>query len=228
MVGAMLLEVEGVLANTAPLRRAALHRALADDGVARDPADLASDDHTGHATREIVRRALLDHDLARDEGAITLIAHRADRYFDSLMHAGVSRAPGAREMLAASATRCRLALVTGLGRATVDSLLALAELEGAFEVIVAAENVAAAKPAPDAHRKAFERLRRRRTLDLLAAVALEPGAVGARAAHAAGIRCVVVGTAGDRRIADADAMIPSLAGYTPASLDALLSLRAAG
>jgi beta-phosphoglucomutase-like phosphatase (HAD superfamily) len=95
-------------------------------------------------------------------------------------------------------------------------------------VIVAAEDVAAAKPAPDAHRKAFERLRRRRTLDLRAAIALEPGAVGARAAHAAGIRCIVVGAAAGRPVADADATIPSLAGHTAASLDELLSLRAVG
>jgi beta-phosphoglucomutase-like phosphatase (HAD superfamily) len=228
MIGSLFCEVEGVLANTQPLRRAALDRALAEDGLMSADATLHLPDHVGYGTRETVRRALQHHEMAGDETAITLVAHRADRHFASLVHAGVSLAPGARELVELAAGRCRLAIVTSLDRRTVDSVLALAELDGAFEVIIAAEDVAAAKPAPDGHRKAIERLSRRRPLDTRAGIALEPGSAGARAAHAAGLRCVLVAPFQVENIVEADAMLASLVGQTPATLDALLSLEAAG
>lgn len=228
MIGAMLCEVEGVLANTAPLRRAALLRALAEGGVEEAGAIAALPNRPGDSTRELARRAVRGHALARDETAITLIAHRADRHFASLVHAGLSLAPGAREMIAGAVARCRLAIVTGVDRATVDSVLALADLDGAFEIIVGAEDVAAAKPAPDGYRNALERMQRRRPLDARTAIALEPGAIGARAARAAGLSCIVVAPGDAENIAEAGAMISSLIGQTPATLDAMPSLRAAG
>jgi beta-phosphoglucomutase-like phosphatase (HAD superfamily) len=242
MIGSLFFEVEGVLASTAPLRRAALLRALAEEGIepaspsagapivsptdARVDVDEALDRADG--TREVVRYALRRHAIANDETAITLIALRADRYFASTMQAGVSLAPGARELLQLAAARCRLAIVTGLARAVADAMLALAELDGAFEVIVAAEDVASVKPASDGYRKAIERMNRRRPFDVQSALALEPGAAGARAAHAAGLRCAVVAPFRVESIADADAMLTSLVGETPATLDAMLSLKAAG
>ena len=242
MIGSLFFEVEGVLASTAPLRRAALLRALAEEGIEPNLAPFtAPSDAPGLAradvsdaleradgTREIVRSALRRHAIANDETAITLIALRADRHFASTIHAGVSLAPGARELLHLAASRCRLAIVTGLTRAIADAILALAELDGAFEVIIAAEDVASVKPAPDGYRKALERMNRKRPLDVEHALALEPGAAGARAARAAGFRVAVVAPFRVESIVDADAMLTSLAGETPATLDAMLSLKATG
>ncbi|MEP7064434.1 MAG: HAD hydrolase-like protein [Gemmatimonadota bacterium] len=227
MIGSLFFEVEGVLAGTAALRRTALHRALAEEGLA--PSDFADthDDAEG-GSRDAVRRALRHHPLSRDETALTLIAMRTDRHFASLVQTGISLAPGASELVMQAIATCRLAIVTGLARATVDSVLALAELDGAFEVIIAAEDVASAKPAPDAHRKAIERMTRRRQLDVRTALALEPGAAGARAAHGAGLRCAVVAPYRAESIADADAMLESLVGETVATLAAMLPVEAAG
>jgi beta-phosphoglucomutase-like phosphatase (HAD superfamily) len=227
MIGSLFFEVEGVLAGTAALRRTALLRALAEEALA--PADLTDfDSDAGGGTRDTVRRALRHHAIASDETALTLIALRADRHFAALVQTGVSLAPGARELIEQSVSTCRLAIVTGLERATVTSLLALAELDGAFEVIIAAEDVASVKPAPDGHRKALERLSRRRPLDARAALALEPGAAGARAARAAGLRCAVIAPFRAESIADADAMLESLVGETLATLDAMLPIEATG
>ena len=137
MIGSLFFEVEGALAGTVALRRAALVRALAEEGFApssRSEIEL----HSGGSTRESVRRALRDQRVASDETALTLIALRADRHFSALVHAGVSLAPGARELVRHAIPSCRLAIVTGLERAMVDSLLSLAELDGAFEVFIAA------------------------------------------------------------------------------------------
>ena len=232
MIASLFWEAEDVLVRTGPLRRAALLRVLAEDELVPlgatpflDEAHLAD---TGGDTRTLVRDAIRGHAPPLDEAAITLLAMRADREFASRLRAGVSLAPGARELVALAARSCRLAIVTGLARATVDSLLALAELDGAFEVIIAAEDVAAAKPSPDGYRKALERLNRRRPLDSHSALSLEPGPAGARAARAAGLRCVVVAPFRVENIADASGMLTSLAGETPDSLDAMLPVRAAG
>ena len=215
MIGSLFCEVEGVLANTAPLRRAALLRTLADEGITPSNAGNFADD-VADSTRDAVLRAVRSHAIADDESAITLLAQ-----------SGVSLAPGARELIERAVASCRLAIVTGLARATVDSLLALAALDGAFEVIIAAEDVAAAKPAPDGYRKALERMHRKRPLDARVALALESSAAGARAARAAGLRCAVVAPFRVESIVDASAMLTSLEGETPATLDAMLSLRAA-
>lgn len=227
MIGAMLCEVEGVLANTEPLRRAALLRALAEEGIEQvDPPVAFSRSHGGDS-REIVRVALRHHALASDEGAITLIAHRADRHFASLVPTGLSLGTGVREMIAVAQTQCRLAIVTGLDRAVVSAVLALADFDGAFEVVVAAEDVVAPKPAPAGYLEALDRMRRRRGIDAQATIAIEPDAVGARAARAAGLRCVVVSPRRADAIAHADVVIESLAGETPSTLDARLSMQAA-
>jgi beta-phosphoglucomutase-like phosphatase (HAD superfamily) len=144
------------------------------------------------------------------------------------VHAGVSLAPGVRELIAQSVSTARLAIVSGLERATIESLLSLAELDGAFEVIIAAEDVAAVKPAPDGYRKALERMARRRPLDARAALALEPGPIGARAARAAGLRCAIIAPFRAENVADADAMLESLTGETLATLDAMLPIGSAG
>jgi len=226
MIGSLFFEVEGVLAATTSLRRAALVRALAEEGlVAADSLDLADD--TGEGTRETVRRALHNRAIAIDETTLTLIAFRADRHFASLVAAGVSLAPGARELIDLAIASCRLAIVTVLDRATVTAMLSLADLDGAFEVIIAAEDVAAVKPAPDAHRKALERMGRRRPIDARTALALEPGVIGARAARAAGLRCAVVAPFRAESIIEADAMLASLVGETPSTLDAMLSIGSA-
>ncbi len=232
MIASLFWEVEDVLARTEPLRRAALLHVLAEDELvplgATPLLDEAHLPDAGADTRTLVRNAVRGRSLALDEAAITLLAMRADREFASRLRAGVSLAPGARELVTLAARSCRLAIVTGLARATVDSLLALAELDGAFEVIIGAEDVAAVKPSPDGYRKALERMNRRRPLDMHSALSLESGPAGARAARAAGLRCVLVAPFRVENIADASGMLTSLAGETPDSLDAMLTVRAAG
>jgi beta-phosphoglucomutase-like phosphatase (HAD superfamily) len=69
---------------------------------------------------------------------------------------------------------------------------------------------------------------RRRPLDVRAALALESGAPGARAARAAGLRCAIVAPFRAESVPDADAMLGSLDGETLATLDAMLPIETAG
>ena len=110
--------------------------------------------------------------------------------------------PGVAALVQALRGRLRLAVVTGTWRANVETVLRASGLEDAFELIVAKEDVTAAKPAPDGYLLALKRLK----LKPSSAVALEDSPGGLAAARAAGLRVVAVGhrrPAGDW-VGDAD------------------------
>ncbi|MBX6330351.1 MAG: HAD family phosphatase [Gemmatimonadaceae bacterium] len=223
MTDVVLCELEGVVAETKALRRRALERSFADEGLTLPPAALADAD--GLPAEEAVRAALRAAELARDDTDVALLALRAERHFAELAGTGIALAPGAREFLDRARETARLALVTRAHRRDVDLVLGLAGLEALFECIVAAEDTASPKPSPAAYRTALDRLARRRPLRRERVLALEDGLAGIRAARAAGVRCIAVGTLPAHVAAEADAAVASIAGHTPSTLDAMLMLR---
>lgn len=206
----VLMELEGVLADTAALRRAALRRSLAEDGATLD--DDAACLCDARATRDAVELAARLTGAALDDTALDLAALRAERRFAASLGEGVVLVPGARELVERLAGRVRLGVVTRLARADADRVLALAGLEWAFELVVAAED-ADAKPSPAAYVLALARLARRRPLGA-AVLALEDGAAGIAAATAAGVRCVVIGDVPAHEAMRADGALRSLDGAT--------------
>jgi HAD superfamily hydrolase (TIGR01509 family) len=228
-VDTVLLEFEGVLADTHPLRRDALTRSLADDGVALSAA--AYDARcAGFPVREAALAALAGRRPGEprfDDTAIDLVALRAERYFAERVEGGVSLAVGARALLDDLAGRVRLGIVTRAGRREVEFVLGLASLDALFECVVAAEDVRSPKPSPEGYQHAFERLARRRPAVPAATLALEDAPPGIIAAHAVRLRCVAVGTTPAFHAVEAEAYLPSLAGQSLASLTACLARRQA-
>jgi HAD superfamily hydrolase (TIGR01509 family) len=207
------------------MRREALARALADEGLSPDARTL--DTVAALPTRAAAATAVARARRGGDDTAVELATLRAERHFAALIGKGVSLAPGARELLGAAAGVARLGLVTRASRREVEFVLALAGLDGAFECIVAAEDVASPKPSPEGYRRALERLARRRAAPPAGALALEDAAAGVRAARAAGVACVAVGPFAAYEALEADAAVPSLAGHSLSTLAALV-LPAAG
>ncbi len=85
--------------------------------------------------------------------------------------------------------RIRLGVVTTTWRANVEAVLKASGLVEAFELIVAKEDVTAAKPDPEGYRLALAKL----GLDASDVVAIEDSPTGLAAAKAAGLRVVAVG-----------------------------------
>jgi beta-phosphoglucomutase-like phosphatase (HAD superfamily) len=100
-------------------------------------------------------------------------------------------------------------------------MLRLASLDEFFTITVAADDVLDGKPCGDGYRLALERLNRQRPVPAKAAIAIEDGPAGIRAARNAAIRCVVVGPLAAHLAIEADAYVPSLGGQTIRSLDQL-------
>lgn len=219
MLRALLCEFDGVLAETWALRRRALASSFAADGLTLD--DALIDQHAANRpTEEAVRDVLAARDAPRDQTGVALLALRADHAFAERAARGVVLAPGARDLLESAAAHLRLAVVTHGPRAVVQHALALAGLEAAVACVIGAEDVAATGVGPAGHRTALARLARGGRMEPRHALALVAGLWGVRAAHAAGMRAVLIGAAPPDARAESDGWIASLA---DTSVDALVA-----
>lgn len=212
---ALIFEFEGVLADTAPARRAALRASLADDAIALTDSSFAAHCH-GLPTREAVERLVAMEQLPLDATAAELVALRADRLFADRAAPGLSLQPGAYPLLGELAGRARLAIVTRATRRTVEFVLTLAGLEHAFDTVVASDDLRDQKPSPAGYHLALDRLARRGAVEpaLAIAIAFEDSGPGIAAAVAAGVRCIAVGPLAAWQRLGADAALDSLSGVT--------------
>ena len=129
----------------------------------------------------------------------------------AIMHEHVRREvatrPGAVELVSRlRALRVPLGLASNSPRFLADDALATAGLADAFDVIVTADDVEHAKPAPDIYRLACERLGVRPD----EALALEDSVSGVAAAKAAGLTCIAVPMFAETDVSAADRVVDSL------------------
>lgn len=217
MIDVVLCELEGVVAETAEPRRRAMVHAFAEDGL--DASRIG--EQSPMPVRAAIERALDAIQAPRDATLVDLLALRSSRHFAAEVATGLTLAPGALQSLASLQASARLGLVTRAEREVAEQILALAGLEGAFEVIVTAGDVIDPKPSPEAYRMAHARLTRRRPLR--GALAIEDGMDGVRSAHAAGVPCILASLSPAHDALEADAVIPGLAGHTLDSLSSLVT-----
>jgi HAD superfamily hydrolase (TIGR01509 family) len=98
--------------------------------------------------------------------------------------------PGALDVVAAAARRVPVAVASNSPRAMLDAALRRGGFDGTFPVSVAADEVVAAKPAPDMYLAACEAL----GVPPDRCLAFEDSMTGLRSAQAAGLRTVGVPT----------------------------------
>lgn len=181
--GAVLVDLDGTLVDTEPVWSSEIAR-IAEAHGAR--WDCAKDGPllVGMLVPDV---ATLLRARGVDIGADALIALLVDRVAERIGDDPPWR-DGARELLSGlSSAAIPAALVTTSYR---RHALAVADVAptGAFRVVVAAEDVAAHKPDPEAYRTALGLL----GVDASAAIALEDSPPGVRAALAAGVRTLAV------------------------------------
>jgi beta-phosphoglucomutase len=189
---ALLFDFNGVLVDDEHLHWRAFREVLEPLGVhltraLYDARYLSFDD------REACRRMLRD---ARPAGASgshrvrRLVAAKRRRQRCLLREAGGGVPQPLALALRRLARRFSLAVVSGAARAEVAAALRAARLEGAFRIVVAAENVRRGKPHPEGYRKALRRL----GAVPPEALAFEDSPGGIAAARAAGLRVVGIAT----------------------------------
>jgi beta-phosphoglucomutase-like phosphatase (HAD superfamily) len=220
MIDAVLFEFEGVVADTSAARRGTLLETLREDGVALSESEYI-ERCAGMPVRASVRAALTLRNLPRDEASVELLAMRTERRFGEVIGTGLSLAAGARELIDSLQGQTRLGIVSRASRNDIEATLALAQLDHAFEFIIADDDAFQPKPSPAPYLGALARLTRRRSIKARHVVALEDGVAGIRSAKAAGLRSAVVGPLPVHLAVEADALIPSLIGQRASTIDAL-------
>lgn len=223
-VEGVLVEFEGVIADTFRARRDALASALR-----REAISLSDEEYlelcAGWPNAAAVRAVTEHRGLALDDVTLELLAHAADRACSAHVGKGVVLVDGARAALERLAAHARVAVVSRLRRSDLDVLISMASLDDVFTFVLGAEDASPGKPDPRPYQVAVERLDRTRpsARGSRRYVALEDGVAGIRAAHAAGLRCLAVGHLPAHVALEADGWLPSIAGLDVGAIDALLS-----
>jgi beta-phosphoglucomutase-like phosphatase (HAD superfamily) len=225
-VPVLLVEFEGVLADTAALRKDALAEALAADGITLTDELLSL--ARGRTVEDAVLRIRGAAGAPDDPTASEICRLRAERAFAVRAGKGLSLQPGARRAIEALVGVARIALVTRASRREVAFVLDLAGFDGLFRPIIACEDVQPPKPDRAPYAAALTRVAQLFPGQTLRGLAIEDTALGARAAHAAGIAAVLVGDLPAHEAMEADAWVESLRDLTPERVRSLTGHRTQG
>jgi len=191
MVDAVLLEWDGVLADTGAARRDALLRALADEGVAW--SEEAHDTHCAGLDVQAAAGVAVERTRGDDPALVDLVVLRAGRTFTERLAGGVTLQPGALEFLRAAEPRVRLAIVSHASRAETDLFLRLSTLDGMMACVFTADDVLQPPPSSELYEQAAAHLARTRRVRREHTVALVNSTASIRAASAAGVHVLAVG-----------------------------------
>jgi len=218
---ALLLDFNGVIVDDEPLHFASFRDLLRDEGITLDAASYAAD-YLGIDDRAAFRKVMERHGRAAGEADLRrFVARKSERYL-GLARRELKVVPGVRDFIASAAGAARIAVVSGALRAEIEIGLEVAGVRGAVEVIVSAEDVAAAKPDPEGFRQALGQLSLRHGTSRWRAVIIEDSLPGLAAARALGAGCVMFTTShAAPALSAADRVWASFDGHAPAELEPL-------
>ncbi len=190
---ALILDVDGTLAETEEAHRRAFNDSFAEAGLdwhwtVSDYTQLLKT--TGGKERMAAHRAAVGHGPSDAEIA-ALHRRKTARYGEILAQGGVALRPGVADLIRTARARgLTLAIATTTNRPNVDALAMACWNQPAaqvFDVIAAGDEVAAKKPAPDVFLLALQGL----AIPPDQALAFEDSRNGLHSARAAGLRVVV-------------------------------------
>lgn len=179
---AFLFDFDGTVADTMPAHLSAWNQALRVYGLTLSPEQHM--EWAGRPTREILELLGRKHhiDLPVEE----FLAKKESHYLDAI--SGVRPIMPVVEIIRASHGKRPMAVVSGSRRKPIEATLQQLGLAPYFSLIVAAEDYAKGKPAPDCFLQAAKKLNVRPEDCLV----FEDANLGIEAAHAAGMLCLRV------------------------------------
>ena len=190
---AIILDFDGVIADSEPLHLRAFQAMLAAHGLALS-ADQYYARYLGYDDVGVLEA------LAKDRGVrwsapelVSLVAEKGVHLQEMLQNSSVLF-PGAAEFIRLSATEVPIGIASGAMKHEILQVIEAAGLAGCITLVVAAGDTPESKPSPAPYRLALEGLRERtgRALDARRSVAVEDSRWGLASASGAGLRCVGV------------------------------------
>lgn len=183
---AVIFDHDGTLVDSEPVHLLLWQQVLAPLGVALDTETYRAH-HAGMPTTSNAQMLMQRFGLSTSADALAAVKHAVTVQW--LAAQPFALMPRTREVLQRlRAAGIRLAIVTGAEGAGVQRTLQGHGLDGIFETVVSADDVARSKPAPDSYQLALHRL----GLPAQACVAIEDTETGLRAANAAGLRTLAI------------------------------------
>ena len=220
--GAVVFDFDGVIANSEPLHLRAFQRVLRDALGLELTAAAYFQKYLGFDDEDAFRTFGADHSVWLGTAEVATLVNRKAVVFATLLEGDITF-PGAVECIRRMHTIAPLAVASGALRGDIEPVLVAAGLRSCFEEVVAAEDAAHGKPAPDLYLRAIERLTDRRLVAPGArSVAIEDSKWGIQAAKAAGLQCIAVAqTYPSAALTAADIVVPDL---TYVTIDLIRSL----
>jgi HAD superfamily hydrolase (TIGR01509 family) len=184
-LSAVLFDMDGLMLDTEPLALVAWRQALAEHGYTlSDEVGLATLGRTAEDTRLILQQSLganLPYQAA--------FRRKKELVSETIAREGISAKPGLVELLAWLSSRgAATAVASSARREDVSAKLVRAGLLHRFDALVTGDQVQHGKPAPDIFLAAARQLH----VPASACLVLEDSEAGIQAAHAAGMRPVMV------------------------------------
>ncbi|MCB1545937.1 MAG: HAD-IA family hydrolase [Methylobacteriaceae bacterium] len=192
-IQALIFDVDGTLAETEEVHRAAFNRVFADERLDWSwDVDLYRDLLKTTGGKERMRAYASQIGAEIDDARVQRMHLAKNAHYGALTRSGkATLRPGVEILIRRGhAAGLKLAICTTTSRANIEALIeATLGADGftLFDVIVGAEDAPVKKPAPDAYLLALERL----GLPASACLAFEDSRNGLAAARAAGIATVV-------------------------------------
>ncbi len=182
MITTVILDLDGLLADTEPLHCRAYQEALRARG-----ATLTEADYVQHWVRsgKGIGEWVADHGLALDPHELR--AQKSKLYLD-LLASSLRPMDGVFSLLESLYLKKTLALASSSYRDAVDGVLQGLGIAHYFNAIITGTDVSRVKPAPDI----FLAAARRVGAQASECVVLEDAEKGVLAAYAAGMRCIAV------------------------------------
>ena len=224
MVRAIIFDFNGVIADDEGPHVRCFCEALGEIGV-RLTAEAYYGTYLGMDERTCTALLLTARDGNSDEAVVRQVQERKAELFRQHMAAHKPALfPGVVEFVTAvRALGYRVAIASGGRREQIDRALEETPIQQAFELILSAEDCPIGKPDPAIYRLALQRLNERRGTGLLLrpdeCMVIEDSQAGIRSARAAGMRVLGVATTySSERLHEADVVLSSLAGASPAAV----------
>lgn len=140
----LIFDVDGTIADSSPVHATAFNEVLAAWGISVDYGDIA-----GLATEATFCRVLAGANVPFDAAKIERLARDKREAARRLLPLTLGFVPGAEQFLRFARPRFRMAVWSSGSRQTIKMTLRQLSVDQMFDMIVAREDVARSKPAPD-------------------------------------------------------------------------------
>ena len=228
---ALILDVDGVIADTEPLHFRGFQRILADIDIPLTEADYYAR-YLGFDDRGAFVEALSSSGRPAPSETIAELVWKKSSVYLQTVRDHIVIFPGVESFVRSAASRYPVAIVSGALRREIELILDVAGFRSCFSHITSAEDVTQGKPHPQGFRLALEALNRTVRTPSIAAeecLVIEDSLPGIRGARAAGMKVLAVAnTHTVQELGEADAITHSLADVTVDELQRRLWKSASG